>query len=80
MMGNGATAPGDDRSRCLRAVNSGLHAPHPLNLGEIVLKPLKPGAFLILVASPAPRNMLNPTIALAVAAVLLVEIMVHYKF
>ena len=31
-----------DRPRCLRIVNSGIHAPHPLDFRGVIIKPPKP--------------------------------------
>ena len=35
-----------DRPRCLRVVNSGIHAPHPLDLRGVIIKPPKPPILL----------------------------------
>ena len=34
------------RPRCLRVVNSGIHAPHPLDLRGVIIKPPKPPILL----------------------------------
>ena len=36
----------NNRPRCLRVVNSGIHAPHPLDLRGVIAKPPKPPIFL----------------------------------
>ena len=38
----------NNRPRCLRVVNSGIHVPHPLNLQGVMLKAPKPSILLIL--------------------------------
>ena len=35
-----------DRPRCLRVVNSGIHAPHPLDLRGVIIKPPRPPILL----------------------------------
>ena len=35
-----------DRPRCLRVVNSGIHAPHPLDLRGVIIKPPNPPTIL----------------------------------
>ena len=35
-----------DRPRCLRVVNSGIHAPHPIDLRGVIIKPPKPPILL----------------------------------
>ena len=42
-----ARLPKHKRPRCLRVVNSGIHAPHPRNLGGVILKPLKSAILFI---------------------------------
>ena len=36
----------NNRPRCLRVINSGLHAPHPLDLRGAIIKPLTPSILL----------------------------------
>ena len=80
-----------DRPRCLRVVNSGIHAPHPLDLRGVIIKPPKPPILLNFehlkhrgpcrqrpLSSLEEKTMdLNSTIPLAIAAAFLVEVIMY---
>ena len=80
-----------DRPRCLRVVNSGIHAPHPLDLRGVIIKPPKPPILLNFehlkhrgpcrqrsLSSLEYKSMdLNSTIPLAIAAAFLAEVIMY---
>ena len=47
----------NNRPRCLRAVNSGIHAPHPLDLRGAIIKPPKPPFLLNYENFQEPRTL-----------------------
>ena len=77
--------------RCLRVVNSGIHAPHPLDLRGVIIKPPNPPTIVNSkhlkhlgpyrqrpLSSLEQKTMdLNPTIPLAKAAAFLAEIIMY---
>ena len=80
-----------DRPRCLRVVNSGIHALHPLDLRGVIIKPPKPPILLNFehlkhrgpcrqrpLSSLEQKTMdFNSTIPLAVAATFLAEVIMY---
>ena len=77
--------------RCRRVVNSGIHAPHPLDLRGVIIKPPKPPTILnfkqLKHLGPCRQRALsylesktmdlNSTIPLAIAAAFLAEIIMY---
>ena len=77
--------------RCRRVVNSGIHAPHPLDLRGVIIKPPKPRTILNFkhlkhlgpcrqraLSSLESKTMdLNSTIPLAIAAAFLAEVIMY---
>ena len=80
-----------DRPRRLRVVNSGIHAPHPLDLRGVIIKPPKPPILLnfehLKHRGPCRQRPLsclelktmdlNSTIHLAIAAAFLAEVIMY---